>query len=160
MLAILNLCLCHIVAELHCVLIECRPVWQAPWCGHCKRLEPVWHELAHRDLGGVRVCRVDLTKPQSKALGERFAIRGFPTLLFFPAGTEDIYKFTGKREAEALTLFARGGWRLTEVYDPSKQPPPPPPRSLKQLLWGLVVRNRLIFGLLGLSLVVGLCVAM
>ena len=116
----------------------------------------MWEELALRDLKGVRVCRVDLTKKESSQLKNRFAVRAFPTLLFFPPGTEDIYKFTGKRQLEPLVEFAAGGWKETEIYDPSKVPPPPPRKSFTEALWGLIVRNRIIFGLLGASMVLGI----
>ena len=51
----------------------------APWCGHCKKLEPVWmqvaQQLAHSE---VRVGRVDCTKYSSMA--SHFGIRGYPTI--------------------------------------------------------------------------------
>ena len=53
----------------------------APWCGHCKKLEPVFREVA-RDLsrqGKVRVGKVDCTRFPS--LASEFSVRGFPTIL-------------------------------------------------------------------------------
>jgi thioredoxin-like negative regulator of GroEL len=31
----------------------------APWCGHCKKLTPVWEELARKLKGKVRMAKVD-----------------------------------------------------------------------------------------------------
>jgi hypothetical protein len=50
---------------------------------------------------------------------ERFAIRAFPMLLYFPPASEAIYKYSGKRELEALTTYAKGGWKETDAFDPS-----------------------------------------
>jgi len=56
----------------------------APWCGHCKKLAPEYAgaagELALRDPP-LFVAKVDVT--ENKELGERFGIKGFPTLKFF-----------------------------------------------------------------------------
>jgi len=133
----------------------------APWCGHCKRLAPAWEQLAERDLGGVRICRVDLTKSGASDLGKRFAVRGFPTLLFFPSGeTEDIHKYTGKRVLEEMATFANGGWRSTDAYDPSKEPPPPPRKGFGEQVWALVKRNWMLFGVLGFAMIVGITVTL
>jgi thioredoxin domain-containing protein 5 len=57
----------------------------APWCGHCKKLVPVWDQLA-ADLHekGVNVAKVDVT--QNAGLGKRFDIKGFPTLILLRRG--------------------------------------------------------------------------
>ena len=36
--------------------------FEAPWCGHCKRLSPVWDSLLELDLEGVRLATVDCTR--------------------------------------------------------------------------------------------------
>ena len=130
---------------------------QAPWCSHCKKLAPAWQLLSERDLGGVRIVKVDLTRSGADELKVRFAIRAFPTLLFFPPGdTDDIYRYSGKRELEPLTAYAGGGWKETDLFDPSKEPPPPPRKSTSEQLWSLVERNRLPFGFLGIAMVIGI----
>ena len=106
----------------------------APWCGHCKKLSPVWDELGEQDLDGVRVGRVDVTR--SNELRMKYAISAFPTLLFFaPADNGKIYRYSGARTIEAMSEFAKGGWRGQEEYDPAKQPPPKPPPTLMESLY-------------------------
>ena len=83
-------------------------------CGHCKKLSPVWNEIAESQelKAGVRIGRVDCTR--ETALRTKYAISGYPTLLFFDItpvvnGTK-IYKFKGSRNSEALLAFANGAW--------------------------------------------------
>lgn len=53
----------------------------APWCGHCKSLEPEYEKLSKLTKGIVRVGAVDMDQHQS--VGGPYGIKGFPTLKFF-----------------------------------------------------------------------------
>jgi len=55
----------------------------APWCGHCKSLEPVFESVAVAFAGEPRVvvAKLDGTKNDF----DLFPVQGFPTLLVFPA---------------------------------------------------------------------------
>lgn len=49
----------------------------APWCGHCKSLEPTWKELAakvHNLQGKIRIAKVDATVENN--LASRFSVQG------------------------------------------------------------------------------------
>lgn len=54
-------------------------LFYAPWCGHCKRLEPIWAHVAQAlAKTNIRVGRVDCTRFTS--LAHEFSVRGFPTI--------------------------------------------------------------------------------
>lgn len=60
-------------------------MFYAPWCGHCKRLEPVWGHVAQSlHKTHIRVARVDCTRFSSVA--KEFSVGGFPTIKLY-----DIY---------------------------------------------------------------------
>ncbi|KAL6766456.1 PDI2 [Auxenochlorella protothecoides x Auxenochlorella symbiontica] len=83
----------------------------APWCGHCKRLAPIWEELADaaaadpRLRGRVVVAKVDADAHRS--LGDRYGIKGFPTIKFFGRGkpTAAPADYSGGRTLEAFSTF-------------------------------------------------------
>merc|ERR1719211_609464 len=81
----------------------------APWCGHCKRLAPVWEELAgkhNKDVESeVTIAKVDCTV--ATALCSAQDVTGYPTLKFFKNGAEkdDGVKYRGNRDAAALEKF-------------------------------------------------------
>jgi protein disulfide-isomerase A1 len=76
----------------------------APWCGHCKKLAPEYagaaQELAKRDPP-LSIAKVDAT--ENKELGERFGIKGFPTLKFFKGGNPSDYE--GGRTKDAIVNY-------------------------------------------------------
>ena len=58
--------------------------FSATWCGPCKKLEPVVHEIAAEFSGRVKVVKVDVD--QSPATAAKFAVMSVPTLIFFRDG--------------------------------------------------------------------------
>lgn len=71
----------------------------APWCGHCKKLEPIYNELGEKfaDKEGVVIAKMDGTANEIDGL----AIRGYPTLRFYPAGKKTV---TGGKEYSVCNL--------------------------------------------------------
>mmetsp|Transcript_19364 Transcript_19364/g.55748 ORF Transcript_19364/g.55748 Transcript_19364/m.55748 type:complete len:221 (-) Transcript_19364:728-1390(-) len=84
----------------------------APWCGHCKKLAPVWDELADKvevesPGDGILLAKVDCTK--EKAVCGRFKVRGYPTLLYF--AERSMFRYSGGRDVDSLAAFATGGYK-------------------------------------------------
>lgn len=83
----------------------------SPHCGHCKRLAPVWEQLAMQLEGQVSVAKVDATKEES--LADEWDVTGYPTLVLVAAGKR--YDFRGGRSLEALKSFALGGYLQSQA---------------------------------------------
>merc|ERR1711971_966711 len=83
----------------------------APWCGHCKRLAPVWEELAaqmNKDVElEVTIAKVDCT--EATALCSAQDVTGYPTLKFFKNGAEkdDGVKYKVPEQKEPETRVVR-----------------------------------------------------
>ena len=79
----------------------------APWCGHCKKLEPEWNEAASKLKGKVRFGKVDAT--ENEALAQRFQVKGYPTIVYWNYGDKHASNYTpyqGPREAAGIISFA------------------------------------------------------
>lgn len=78
----------------------------APWCGHCKRIQPLWEQLAeimNVDNPKVIIAKVDCTKHQGLCATRQ--VTGYPTLRLFKLGEEESVKFKGTRDLPAITDF-------------------------------------------------------
>ena len=56
----------------------------APWCGPCKMVEPVVEQLSQERAGQLKVAKVN--SDLAPELGQRFNVRGIPTLILFENG--------------------------------------------------------------------------
>ncbi|MCJ1470210.1 hypothetical protein MMC07_008855 [Pseudocyphellaria aurata] len=78
----------------------------APWCGHCKKLAPVWEELAQNFAFAddkVSIGKVDAD--EHKELGRRFGVQGFPTLKWFDGRSDTPTDYNGGRDLDSLSTF-------------------------------------------------------
>lgn len=51
----------------------------APWCGHCKKLEPIYEKVgAKLDGTGILIAKVDATLHRS--IATQYDVHGFPTI--------------------------------------------------------------------------------
>ncbi|KAI9475480.1 MAG: thioredoxin-like protein [Benjaminiella poitrasii] len=78
----------------------------APWCGHCKRLAPIWEHLgeltqAHESLV---ISKLDGTENDIPEEGG-FEVTGFPTLKLFKAETNEMVDYNGDRTLDDLAKF-------------------------------------------------------
>ncbi|KAF2348309.1 Thioredoxin domain, partial [Trinorchestia longiramus] len=79
-------------------------MFYAPWCGHCRKLEPTWGHVAQALYGTqIRVGRVDATR--FTAFAAEFDVRGFPTIIFVRGTERAVYH--GDRTTADIVGFAR-----------------------------------------------------
>ncbi|CAL8313528.1 unnamed protein product [Merluccius merluccius] len=77
----------------------------APWCGYCKKLEPVWYEVgAELKSSGspVRVGKMDATA--YSGMSSEFGVRGYPTIKLLKG--ELAYNYKGPRTKDDIVEFA------------------------------------------------------
>ncbi|XP_044767104.1 protein disulfide-isomerase TMX3 [Coccinella septempunctata] len=78
-------------------------MFYAPWCGHCKRLEPVWAQVSQALYRtNLRVGRIDCTRFTS--IASEFSISGFPTIKFITSDND--FTYHGDRNKEDIINFA------------------------------------------------------
>merc|ERR1711915_706596 len=90
----------------------------APWCGHCKKLTPVYEELGEKMADeDVDIIKMDAT---ANDVPKKYNVRGFPTLVWkskdgktkpYQGGREleDFVKFIAEQSTEELKGFNRDG---------------------------------------------------
>jgi len=82
----------------------------APWCGHCKKLEPEYNKLAKKiqkeeltDL--LALAKIDGTANDSPV--DSMDWTGFPTIYFIKAGTQEAITYDGERTAKGLWKYIK-----------------------------------------------------
>ncbi|XP_067937992.1 protein disulfide-isomerase A5-like [Watersipora subatra] len=90
-------------------------MFYAPWCGHCKKMKPDYETAATalKDEGEEgKLAAVDAT--ESTDLGERYGVKGFPTVIYFRDGIQ------------MWQVSARTADKIIEFMKNPEEPPPPP----------------------------------
>ncbi|GAA6011053.1 hypothetical protein JCM10207_005479 [Rhodosporidiobolus poonsookiae] len=81
----------------------------APWCGHCKNLEPTWTKIAQAFEGDDRckVAHYNADEGANKPLAQKYGVTGYPTLKFIapPSKGGQAEDYRGPRSEEAFLDF-------------------------------------------------------
>lgn len=72
----------------------------APWCGHCKKLAPVWDKLAEEYAGveDLVIAKFDATTNEADGV----EVQSYPTLTFYPKDNKAGVPFEGGRELDDI----------------------------------------------------------
>ena len=100
-------------------------LFKATGCAHCKKLMPIYEDLSHDDdilERGIILASSDVKN--SPVTSTRFGIRGFPALIFLHK--KRLYRYTGKREYEAMKAFI-----INDFQNVESEHIPHPPSTLE-----------------------------
>ncbi len=84
-------------------------MFYAPWCGHCKRLMPIFDEFAEKygDGQALNVGRINCDNDSN--LCTSYDVSGFPTVLYL--NYDKFYEFHDKRTVESLHTFVTSAYK-------------------------------------------------
>ena len=90
------------------VLRSDKPVlldFYADWCGPCKMLAPVLHEIAEENAGALKVGKINVDEQMELAM--RFQVSSIPMLVVFEDG-KAITKSVGYRPKSEIAAMVEG----------------------------------------------------
>jgi len=86
------------------VLIE----FYAPWCGHCKKLEPKYNELGEKFKNNKEVVIAKMDATANDSPHPKYQAKGYPTIFFAPANDkENPIQYSGEREVAAMQTWIK-----------------------------------------------------
>lgn len=92
----------------------------APWCGHCKKLAPIWEDLANELANVPNLIIADFDATANEV--EDIEIRGYPTLKFFHKGSKNApVDYDGGRELENFKDWLKENSAAYKKHLESKQ---------------------------------------
>ncbi|CAI6279399.1 unnamed protein product [Periconia digitata] len=78
----------------------------APWCGHCKNLQPQYEKAAKSLAGIAKVAAVNCDEEINKPFCGKMGVQGFPTLKIIRPGKKPgkptVEEYQGQRQAKAI----------------------------------------------------------
>ncbi len=78
-------------------------LFYADWCGHCKKIKPVWDETAKEiNVDEVKMIKVNCGEgtDEDQRIMKKYSIDGYPTIIKFVNGKATLYQ--GDRDADSF----------------------------------------------------------
>lgn len=76
----------------------------AEWCGPCKMVAPILHEIAEEQAGKLKVGKLNVD--ENPAIAQQFNVMSIPTMIVFKDGAEVKRIVGAKGKAQLLEDFA------------------------------------------------------
>ncbi|KAI8497165.1 Protein disulfide-isomerase A5 [Branchiostoma belcheri] len=98
-------------------------MFYAPWCGHCKRMKPAYQEAAEqlkKEKPEAKLAAVDATK--YKELGQKYGVRGYPTLKYFKNG-KVASDYNKGRSKDDIVAFMKTPQTAPKAEEPKEEKP-------------------------------------
>ena len=97
-------------------------LFYAPWCSHCKALQPKYEEVAKKlkeKNPKLRLAKIDGTQNEVESI----ILSGFPTLKFYPGNKKDKapLDYNGDRSVEDIIKFIKNNAATPIVYEEKKK---------------------------------------
>jgi len=78
------------------------------WCGPCKKLDKTtWKDAEVQKWLGEQTVALKIDAEKERELADRFALTGYPTILFVKADGKELGRLVGYREAQQFLADAR-----------------------------------------------------
>lgn len=77
--------------------------YYAPWCGHCKKLEPIYDDLGEhvREIDDLVIAKMDLTANEVPQV----SIKSYPTLIWYSKDKKQGEEYKGNRNLDDFKEF-------------------------------------------------------
>ena len=75
----------------------------AEWCGPCKMIAPMLHEIADEYKGKVTIAKLNID--DNPKTPQRFSVRGIPTLILFKNGQVEGQKVGAPRKSDLVAFL-------------------------------------------------------
>lgn len=79
-------------------------MFYAPWCGHCKKLKPIWDDLA-KEMATINkditIAKIDSTNNEVDGI----TIKSYPTIKYFPTHSKKGIDYKGGRTLEDFKKY-------------------------------------------------------
>lgn len=85
----------------------------APWCGHCKKLAPIYEKVGEAFSSDTTVTIAKMDATANDVPDARFVVKGFPSLYFYKASTDTVTPYAGDRSESDLIKFVKTHARKT-----------------------------------------------
>ena len=92
---------CFQIFQFSCLIHPFCPL--LAWCGHCKKLSPIWDELGEKlkDVKNVVIAKIDASNNDAPGV----EVQGFPTIILFKANDNERVNFEGDRTVDGFVDF-------------------------------------------------------